>query len=126
MPSAFIVEDDRDLAYVFQLYLLSLGWTATIILNGTDAYDRLRAAYFENRMPTAVVLDLHLPGRSGEEIFDMLRSHDLVSRTLICSADVKLVQKYIGLEATALEKPIELKELGQILNGFAVASYKIG
>ena len=102
-----IIEDDRDLANLFKLVLEMSGFEASVVHDGTQAVDVLMTV----PMPEAVMLDMHMPGISGEKIYAMLTERGEADRVLICSADVQLVESYRSLGANAITKPIPVEDL---------------
>jgi len=115
MPTAIIVEDDESLADLYQRYFISLGWGAQVITDGAKAYDQLQEAIFDHRFSTTVVLDLYLPGRSGEDIFRMLQANKFPGQVIICTADKDLAAKYIANGVTTLVKPVSVHKIGELL-----------
>jgi len=102
-----IIEDDRDLANLFKLVLEMSGFEASAVHDGTQAVDVLMT----EPMPEAVMLDMHLPGVSGEQIYALLTERGEGDRVLICSADVQLVESYRSIGARAITKPIPMEDL---------------
>ncbi|RTZ17616.1 response regulator transcription factor [Vibrio aquaticus] len=58
-----LIEDDRDISQLTQMYLTAEGYHVEVIEDGVKAIDKIRE--FE---PDLVLLDLMLPGKSGAEI----------------------------------------------------------
>ena len=77
-----IIEDDRDLANLFKLILEMSGFEATAVHDGSCGVDVL----LNEPLPEAVMLDMHLPGVSGEQIYAMLTEWGEAHRVVICSA----------------------------------------
>lgn len=55
-----IVEDDRDMLDILQIYVQTLGMTTRIAQNGQEALEMIKA-----NAPAAIILDLMLPVKSG-------------------------------------------------------------
>src|SRR5574339_239529 len=108
-----IIEDDRDLANLFKLILEMSGFEATAVHDGTCGVDVL----LNQPLPEAVMLDMHLPGVSGEQIYAMLTERGEAHRVVICSADVQLVETYRCNGAKAVVKPVPVCELQQMIQG---------
>ena len=68
-PFALIVEDDRDIAALFRHVLDIAGYYTEIVMHGREAVNRLKSA-----QPDIVLLDLNLPGVSGEKILEGMRA----------------------------------------------------
>lgn len=109
--TVLIIEDDPDLAKLFKLVLEMSGYEAMTIHNGTQAVDAL----FNDPLPEAVLLDMHLPGVSGEQIHAMLTERGEAHRVIICSADVQLVERYRSAGVRALTKPAPMTELQRVV-----------
>ena len=109
MKSILIVEDDRDLANLFKIVMEMSGFDVLTIHNGCEALERLQS----QTLPDVVMLDMHLPGVSGEEIYAALKERGEGRRVLLCSADVQLVEHYRALGANALTKPAPVNDLQQ-------------
>ncbi|MEM6283164.1 MAG: response regulator [Chloroflexota bacterium] len=109
---ALVVEDHPGQAVVFRTALQQVGFDAMIAPDGDDASEKL-----ERSTPQLVLLDLHLPGVSGEEILKRIRNNERFDRTrvVIASADVELAN---SLEAEADEiiiKPINFNDLKTLI-----------
>ncbi|MDA8169359.1 MAG: response regulator transcription factor [Nitrospiraceae bacterium] len=68
MNPVMVVEDDRKIANVVRAYMEGAGYRVVLAGNGPDA---VQAALRET--PLAVILDLMLPGKSGEEVCQELK-----------------------------------------------------
>ncbi|PYF08611.1 response regulator receiver domain-containing protein [Rhodobacter viridis] len=64
-----LVEDEPNIAEAIRFILTRAGWNVTVEASGIAALARIAAL-----RPTAVILDLMLPGRSGLEILAELRA----------------------------------------------------
>ena len=106
-----IIEDDRDLANLFKLVLEMSGFEAKAVHDGTQGVDALK----NDPLPEAVMLDMHLPGVSGEQIYAMLTERGEAHRVVICSADVQLVETYRSIGAKAITKPTPVTDLQRVV-----------
>ena len=111
MKTILIVEDDRDLANLFKIVMEMSGFEVAMIHDGRQG---LRAVE-EQSLPDVVMLDMHLPGVSGEEIYAALNARGEGRRVLLCSADVQLVEHYRALGANALTKPAPVDDLQRVV-----------
>jgi len=68
-PLAFVIEDMEDVALVFHTAMEKAGFESETIYDGAQALERLARV-----VPALIVLDLHLPGASGEQILEYIRS----------------------------------------------------
>lgn len=107
MKTMLIVEDDRDLANLFKIVMEMSGFDVHTIHDGRQGMEALTG----QSLPDVVMLDMHLPGISGEEIYAMLKERGEGRRVLLCSADVQLVERYRSLGANALTKPAPVDDL---------------
>ncbi|WP_295316582.1 response regulator [Roseobacter sp.] len=64
-----LVEDEVNIIEAIRFLLSREGWTVDTHSDGSDAADVIRA-----RKPDIVILDVMLPGRSGFDILEELRS----------------------------------------------------
>jgi len=89
-PLAFVIEDMEDVALVFHTAVERAGFEAETIYDGTLALDRLAKA-----VPALIVLDLHLPGASGEQILEYIHSYARFEATkvIVATADANWADK---------------------------------
>ena len=106
-----IIEDDRDLANLFKLVLEMSGFEASAVHDGTTGVDVL----ITYPLPEAIMLDMHLPGVSGEQIYAILNERGEAHRVIICSADVQLVEMYRSKGAKAITKPAPMSDLQRVV-----------
>lgn len=107
-PLALIVEDDPKLAKIFSLALESAQFETEIIQNGETALARLAEI-----VPTVVVLDLHLPLVSGEEILHQIHADDRLTKTrvMLATADALMAERLRQETDLVLLKPISVNQL---------------
>ena len=79
-----VVEDDNDINNLLCNIIEKSGYTAQAAYSGTEAM-----IYLEQQEWDMVLLDLMLPGITGEEVLLKLRQNSLVP-VIIISAKVKL------------------------------------
>jgi DNA-binding response OmpR family regulator len=115
MKSILIIEDDRDLASLFRIVMEMAGFTVRTIHDGRQGLEALAGP----SLPDVVMLDMHLPGVSGEEIYARLKERGEEGRVLLCSADVQLVEGYRAMGANALAKPVPVDELQKAIQEIA-------
>lgn len=90
-----IVEDEPKMADLLQKYLAVAGYSSRHVAHGDDAVPAVRA-----KRPDLVLLDIMLPGRSGWEICNELRSFTDVP-VLMLTARVEEEDRLRGLELGA-------------------------
>ena len=107
-PLALIIEDDKDLARIFSEALLQAAFETEIIRDGQAALDRLAEV-----TPMVVVLDLHLPRVSGEEILRQIRADERLAETrvMIATADSQMAQNLCDDADVVLLKPVSFEQL---------------
>ncbi len=112
-----VAEDNPVNAELMQQFLAEYGYAAEIVGDGEAALERLSQETFET-----VLLDLHMPGKSGEEVLKRLRESsgpNRDARVFILTADTSLGLS-ARLEAAGAErcftKPLNLAELGLALD----------
>jgi two-component system copper resistance phosphate regulon response regulator CusR len=104
-----IIEDDPKVAGAVRAGLTSEGFAVTISRTGEDGYFRLTTEHFD-----ALLLDLGLPGRSGLEILQGIRSRGLTIPVLVLTARDTVEDRVTGLDTGAddyLVKPFAFAEL---------------
>ncbi len=111
MPTAariLVVEDEPRLGELLRLYLEREGHTVTVVGEGRAAIEAVEADAVD-----LVVLDLMLPGLSGEAVLDAIREHGDLP-VLIASAKRSDAERIAGLRMGAddyLAKPFNPNEL---------------
>ncbi len=104
-----IVEDDRDMMTVLQYVATNM---LKVEVEKVKDGESLIAQIEAGNIPNLVLLDLHLPGISGEDVFLFLREKT-DSKIIIVTADVRAAQDFIkNHNADAIfVKPFSLDEL---------------
>ena len=102
MSKVLVIEDHKDLCPMFDLILQFHGFEVTVASDGTEAMELLK-----NGTPfDAIMLDLHLPGTSGTEIFDMLEKRGDAKKVLVVSAYLGELKNLEIRGVNALQKPV--------------------
>ena len=112
VPEVIIVEDDMALAELLEFGLRARGYRFTVLRNGREALQQLRALDLRGAQPL-LLLDVDLPGLDGYSVFDALQrdrpgAYKVVFTTVHGTEDEQLR----GLEAGAIDylvKPISLR-----------------
>jgi CheY-like chemotaxis protein len=109
-PLALVVEDNPQLNRIISLTLQDQ-FEIVAITNGDDAL-----AYLSHTRPDMILLDLHLPGASGETILTYVRSNEHLSnvRVILTTADAAKADDLATEADLVLLKPISPMQL-QIL-----------
>jgi two-component system phosphate regulon response regulator PhoB len=105
---ALIVEDEEDLATIFSRVMKMAGFEVAVAQDGHAALN-----YLTRRAPDLVILDLHLPGVSGEDILREIRSNERLAatRVVIVTADLLQAEALSDQADATLIKPIRIHQL---------------
>jgi DNA-binding response OmpR family regulator len=106
--SVLIVEDDKNIQELLQLYLEKEGYTVTVADDGGQGLSK-----FRTEKPDLVILDVMMPVMNGWDVCRAIRAE---SRTpvIMLTAKGELDDKITGLKAGAddyITKPFEMREL---------------
>ena len=106
--SAVIIEDNEDLGIIFAEALQAAGFETTLIPDGERALAQLKAA-----VPRIIIVDLHLPHISGEEIIQRIRGDARFdeTRVIIATADPRMADMLKEKADLVLLKPISFGQL---------------
>jgi DNA-binding response OmpR family regulator len=107
-PTALIIEDDPDLGVIFSHTLKMIGFDTELIPDGLQGLWRLQAS-----QPDVVILDLHLPGLSGDQILAAARADQHLKDTpiIVVSADSEMARDIREQADLVLIKPVTIGQL---------------
>jgi CheY-like chemotaxis protein len=112
-PRVLLCDDDPDILEVLGMLLREHGYAPTPVARGQDAIDLAVAEH-----PDAVLLDLRMPGMSGWEAIQQLKSRSqtrdipiVVMSALAPAADPELAEHTDGW----LTKPVDEERMDQVL-----------
>ncbi|MDO6458229.1 response regulator [Celeribacter halophilus] len=110
-PRILLVEDEDNIAIAIEVLLGRAGYDLVRVSRGDQALPNIRA-----QQPDLVVLDVTLPGCSGYEVCQRLRSDPTLSHipVLMMSARVSQAEQRKGLAMGAdafLTKPFAMDDL---------------
>ncbi len=107
-PLALVIEDDPRQATVFAQALRQAAYETEIIADGAAALARLAEA-----TPTLVVMDLHLPHVSGEEILRHIRADERLAKTrvMLATANPQMAVLIEDESDLVLHKPVSFQQL---------------
>jgi DNA-binding response OmpR family regulator len=107
-PLALIIEDDYDLATIFEAALQAADFETEVIRAGDAALKRL-----ETVTPSVVVLDLHLPQVIGTDILKHIRADARLTeaRVMVTTSDARLAETVEDQADLVLIKPISFSQL---------------
>jgi DNA-binding response OmpR family regulator len=103
-----VIDDDRNILNILELYLKKAGYTVATCATGLDAMD-----YFHSSNPMLVVLDVMLPGLDGWSILRQIREKSSVP-VIMLTAKGDPTERVRGLELGAddyVPKPFDANEL---------------
>ena len=108
----FIVEDDRDIANMYAQVVREAGYQVEVFYDGKVAYERLQT----NPVPKLVLLDMHLPSVTGNEIawemwFQLEQTHIII---ITADADMANIYKNKQEVDEVFVKPVPLDVLRDI------------
>jgi DNA-binding response OmpR family regulator len=101
-PLALIIEDHNNLADLCWLTLERAGFVVELVQDGQAALDRLATI-----TPALILLDLHLPHISGQQVLDYIRvtEHLSLTRVILTTADTSRAKALQNQADFFLEKP---------------------
>ena len=107
--TALIIEDDEDLANIFAEALRGIGFEPENALNGKIAREKLQ----EGDAPFLILLDMHLPYISGQELLRDMKSDAKFNNSwiIISTSDARLAEQYRDQVDFALIKPVQYSQL---------------
>ena len=105
MAKILIIDDDVSIGNMIETALLKAGHEARRAYSGTEAL-----LFLEREWPDLILLDLMLPGLSGEKLLPKVRELPVIVVSAKVGIDDK-VNMLLGGAADYLTKPFELKEL---------------
>ena len=106
--SVLIVEDDKNIAELLQIYLQKEGYTVTVAADGGQGLAQFRAI-----KPNLVLLDVMMPVMDGWSVCKAIRAESQVP-VIMLTAKSETDDKVTGLKAGAddyITKPFEMKEV---------------
>lgn len=104
-----IVEDDNDISQMLKELLEQNGYETAQAFSGTEAL-----FYIEKELPMAMILDLMLPGMSGEQLLTKIKEEHPGVAVIISSAKEDIKTRVELLRAGAddyIVKPFDVDEL---------------
>lgn len=112
---ALVIEDDPAQQTIFSRAVEMAGYTVEVIGQGEDALKRLAEV-----IPDLVVLDLHLPKVSGDEILATIRADERLATVpvILATADPLLAETLSDVSDLVLLKPISFTQLRDLASRF--------
>ena len=106
--SVLVVEDDRNIAELLQMYLEKEGYTVTVAADGGQGLSKFRA-----NKPDLVLLDVMMPVMDGWAVCRAIRAES-TTPVIMLTAKGETDDKVAGLKQGAddyITKPFEMKEV---------------
>ena len=106
--SVLVIEDDRNIAELLQMYLEKEGYTVTLAFDGGQGMSKFRSI-----QPDLVLLDVMMPVMDGWNVCRSIRSES-DTPVIMLTAKSETSDKVMGLKAGAddyITKPFEMKEV---------------
>jgi CheY-like chemotaxis protein len=115
-PFALVIEDDPILGAVYQAALGRAGYEAALDPDGNRFLSILA-----DKDPALIVLDVHMPFASGEEILTQLRADRrwLETPIIVTTADLFAARTFQGKVDQVLIKPVSVTRLIEIATHLA-------
>jgi CheY-like chemotaxis protein len=113
-----IVDDNEDVVTTYRVVLERMGYEVDVARDGNECLEKI-----ESDRPDMVLLDVLLPGLSGNEVCrlikDTARTSDIpvVAITASVAADTREKMSEVGADAFLL-KPIEVSDLNRVVKKF--------
>lgn len=113
LPLAFVIEDDHNLSRAYAEAMNQANYRTVVIRNGLEALARLK-----EQVPSTVILDIHIPGVSGVEVLEYIRSDLRFNRVkvIITTADDRKAEELHDKADLVLIKPVgflQLRDMAQ-------------
>ena len=107
-PTAWIIEDDPKLAFIFAKALEAAEFETVTAADGRAAQELLSGS-----PPAVIVLDLHLPYLSGKDLLHLIQADDRFDQTriILATADALLADSLRDEADLVLLKPISPAQL---------------
>ena len=110
-PLALIIEDHDLMVEICRIALEHAQFEVEVVQDGQLALDRLATI-----TPALILLDLHLPNVSGEQVLDYIRATEHLSRTqvILTTADIPRAKELQHRVDFILEKPFSFFALYEL------------
>lgn len=105
MKTILIVDDDESIGNMLEEVLTNEGYAVLRAYSGTEAL-----LVLDSRRPDLILLDLMLPGRSGEDVLPKIKNIPVIVVSAKFDTDNK-VSLLLGGAADYITKPFDTKEL---------------
>lgn len=112
---AFIIEDDQSVANLYSEALRLAEYEPELFAHGRDALQRLQEI-----TPALILLDLHLPDLSGEDVLTQLQADAKLAHTpvFLLTADHLFAEQLRHKADLVLLKPVSFSQLKEMAARF--------
>jgi two-component system chemotaxis response regulator CheY len=107
MPTVLVVDDDRDCADALKDTLQDFGYQVSTAHSATEALRQLESA----PRPAVIILDLLMPGMTGEEFLDRRRRDPRLAEIPVIVVSATPPQPPLDGYTPVLRKPVDPTEL---------------
>jgi CheY-like chemotaxis protein len=117
-----IIDDDAALLELVSWALEDAGYTVAAVTSGREALQWIQAAAAVGEPPVLILLDLAMPGMSGQQVAAALRGQcgAMMSPIVVISGDRQAEQRGRELGAACtLSKPFPIERLLKVVQQFA-------
>jgi CheY-like chemotaxis protein len=111
MTSVLVVDDDLDCAEALKDTLQDVGYQVSTAQSATEALRCLESA----PRPSVIILDLLMPGMSGEEFLVRRRANPVLAEIPVIVVSATPPQPPLDRGTPVLRKPVDPAELLEIL-----------
>ena len=111
MTDVLVIENSQKLADILAKSLLLAGFSVDTAVGFNEGMTKLC-----DRQYQVIVINPFFRDGSADDLLEMLRNENRLSRVLVCSADPERVRRSIEQGILAVTKPITCLHLGQLIN----------
>lgn len=127
MPRVLIIDDEPSIRFALRRWFERQGWTADEAIDGANALDMLLSQSADagsDDSYTVIVCDLRMPGMSGSQLHDRLKTERpaLIDRLVFTTGDDVAsppVGSVLGSHERVLQKPFEFTALRELVESIA-------
>ena len=114
---AWSIDDDTEMGYIIRLMLKAMGFEARSFLHPREAVQML----MEGAAPDLIVLDMNMPGVTGLDVLEFIRSRDRWDHIPIIILSVEsedeMVERAVNMGADGyVFKPMTMDELEEAIH----------
>ena len=111
MTDVLVIENNRKFADILAKSLLLAGFSVDTAVGFNEGITKLCDHQYQ-----VIVMNPFFRDGSADDLLEMLRKENMLSRVLVCSADPERVKRSIEQGIMAVSKPITSLHLGQLIN----------